>query len=105
MDFPQGADSKFRFILVAAKRARQLQSGAKPLIQVPSKKVTKIGEVEIGGLPEAVGFSPDGKYLYAGNFIDGDMSILKVDGTKLTDTGKRMKIDGHPVAMRVSPPK
>ncbi len=81
------------------------KNGSLAVLKINGKKVTKIGEVEIGGLPEAVGFSPDGKYLYAGNFIDGDMSILKVDGTKLTDTGKRMKIDGHPVAMRVSPPK
>ncbi len=81
------------------------KNGSLAVLKISGKKVTKIGEVEIGGLPEAVGFSPDGKYLYAGNFIDGDMSILKVDGTKLTDTGKRMKIDGHPVAMRVSPPK
>ena len=53
MNLPQGIESKFRFILVAAKRARQLQAGAKPLIQTPSKKVTKIAmqEVEAGLVP------------------------------------------------------
>jgi DNA-binding beta-propeller fold protein YncE len=81
------------------------KNGSLAVLKVSGKKVTKVGEIEVGGLPEAVGFSLDGKYLYVGNFIDGDMSILKVDGTKLTDTGKRMKIDGHPAAMRVSPPK
>ncbi len=75
------------------------------VLKVSGKKVTKVGEVEVGGLPKGIGFSPDGKYLYVGNFMDGDMSVLKVDGTKLTDTGKRMKIDGHPASMRVSPPK
>jgi DNA-directed RNA polymerase subunit omega len=48
MELPQGMDSKFRFILVAAKRARQLQSGAKPMIQTPSKKVTKVAQQEVG---------------------------------------------------------
>jgi DNA-binding beta-propeller fold protein YncE len=81
------------------------KNGSLAVLKVSGKKVTKIGEVEVGGLPEPAGFSPDGKYLYVGNFIDGDMSIFKVDGTKLTDTGKRMKLDGHPAAMRVSPPK
>jgi len=81
------------------------KNGSLAVLKVSGRKVTKVGEVEVGGLPEAVSFSPDGKYLYVGNFIDGDMSILKVDGTKLTDTGKRMKIDGHPASMRVSPPK
>ncbi|PYV28379.1 MAG: DNA-directed RNA polymerase subunit omega [Acidobacteria bacterium] len=47
MDLPQGVDSKFRFILVAAKRARQLQSGAKPLMQVASKKPTKVAQAEV----------------------------------------------------------
>jgi DNA-directed RNA polymerase subunit omega len=47
MDLPQGIDSKFRLILVAAKRARQLQSGAKPLIQAPTKKATKVAQLEL----------------------------------------------------------
>lgn len=48
MELPQNMDSKFRFILVAAKRARQLQAGAKPLIQTASKKVTRIAQQEVG---------------------------------------------------------
>ena len=48
MDVPQDIDSKFRFILVAARRARQLQAGAKPLVQAPTKKVTKVAQLELG---------------------------------------------------------
>ena len=48
MDVPQGVDSKFRLILVAAKRARQLQSGARPLVQAPSRKATKVAQLELG---------------------------------------------------------
>lgn len=53
MDFPQNIDSKFRFILVAAKRARQLQAGAKPLLQSQSKKLTRVAmqEVAAGVVP------------------------------------------------------
>jgi DNA-directed RNA polymerase subunit omega len=53
MELPQNIDSKFRFILIAAKRARQLQAGARPLIQTQSKKVTRIAqqEVEAGLVP------------------------------------------------------
>ena len=47
MDLPTGLDSKFRYILVAAKRARQLQAGAKPLMQTQWKKATKIAESEV----------------------------------------------------------
>ena len=47
MEFARRIESKFRFILVAAKRARQLQAGAKPLVQTPFKKVTKIAQMEV----------------------------------------------------------
>ena len=47
MDLPQNMDSKFRFILVAAKRARQLQAGAKPLVQTQSRKVTRVAQQEL----------------------------------------------------------
>lgn len=53
MTLPQSIDSKFRFILVAAKRARQLQAGARPLVQTQSKKPTRVAqqEVEAGLVP------------------------------------------------------
>ena len=54
-------------------------------------------------VPEGVGFSPDGNYVYVGNFIDQDLSILKVDGDKLTDTGQRFKLPGHPASLRAGP--
>lgn len=47
MDLPPEIDSKFRLILISAKRARQLQAGAKALIQAPSKKVTRIAQLEV----------------------------------------------------------
>jgi DNA-directed RNA polymerase subunit omega len=47
MEISQLFDSKFRFILVAAKRARQLHAGARPLVQTPYKKSTKIAVAEL----------------------------------------------------------
>jgi len=49
---------------------------------------------------EGVVFSRDGKYIYVGNFLDRDVSILKVDGTKVVNTGKTLKLPGQPAAMR-----
>ena len=40
-------DSKYRFILLAARRARQLQGGAKPLIHTSSRKPTRIAQEEL----------------------------------------------------------
>ncbi|MGD0008630.1 MAG: DNA-directed RNA polymerase subunit omega [Terriglobia bacterium] len=47
MELPQKIDSKFRFILVAAKRARQLQAGVRPLIQSTSKRLTRVAQQEV----------------------------------------------------------
>lgn len=76
------------------------KNGRVVVLQIDGKRVTKVGDVEVGGVPEGVVFSPDGKYLYIGNYTDRDVSILKVEGTKVTDTGKRLKLPGQPASMR-----
>jgi DNA-binding beta-propeller fold protein YncE len=76
------------------------RNGSVVVLKIDGKKVKKVGEVEVRGLPEGAVFSPDGKYLYVGNFLDSDVSILRVDGTKVTDTGKRLQLPGHPASMR-----
>jgi DNA-directed RNA polymerase subunit omega len=42
-------DSKFRLILVAAKRARQIQGGSKPLVLTQARKSTRIAQDELRG--------------------------------------------------------
>jgi DNA-binding beta-propeller fold protein YncE len=77
------------------------KNGSLSILKIDGNKVTKTDDIEVGGLPEAVIFTPDGKYILAGNFIDQDFSILKVDGGKVTDTGKRFKVPGHPASARM----
>jgi DNA-directed RNA polymerase subunit omega len=47
MQLTSGFDSNYRFILVAARRARQLQSGAPTLIDTSSRKPCRIAQDEI----------------------------------------------------------
>ena len=77
-------------------------NGSLSILTIDGRKVTKTQDIEVGGLPEAVVFTPDGKYLLAGNFMTEDFSILKVAGTHVTDTGKRFKVPGHPASARMS---
>ena len=49
---PKNVDSKFRFITVAAQRAKQIQNGAKPRVEARSRKPTRIAMQEV--LAEAV---------------------------------------------------
>ncbi len=47
MDLYSGFDSNYRYILVAARRARQLQSGASPLVVTDSTKPCRIAAQEL----------------------------------------------------------
>ena len=47
MRLMEGFDSNYRYILVAARRARQLQSGAPPVILTHSRKPCRIAQDEI----------------------------------------------------------
>jgi DNA-binding beta-propeller fold protein YncE len=78
-------------------------AGAVTALRIDGKKVTKIGEINVGVFPEGAAFSPDGQYLYVGNFMDGDLWVLRVEGGKLTDTSQRIKLQGHPASLRSGP--
>jgi len=47
MNLMDGFDSNYRYILVAARRARQLQGGAPPVIETSSRKPCRIAQDEI----------------------------------------------------------
>jgi DNA-binding beta-propeller fold protein YncE len=78
------------------------KTGNLTVLRIAGQKVTAIKTLDVGRVPEAVAFSPDGKYIYVGNFTDEDFSILKVNGTNVVDTGKRFKVGGHPASARMS---
>ena len=60
--------STYRFIIVAAKRARQLQGGARPVLPTSSKKPTIIAMEEVRrGLV---------KYELTGPLVDGHVPML-----------------------------
>jgi len=44
---PESIGSKYRFIIVAAERAKQLQSRAKPKVKIKSNKPAKIAMKEV----------------------------------------------------------
>jgi DNA-binding beta-propeller fold protein YncE len=77
--------------------------GSAVALKIDGKQVTRVSEIELGGLPEGVAFSPDGSYAYVGNFLDSDISILKINGAQVTDTGKKIKLPGHPASLRGAP--
>jgi DNA-binding beta-propeller fold protein YncE len=73
------------------------------ILRIEGKTVTALKSIKVGAFSEPLEFSPDGRYIYAGNYADGDFSILKVVGNNVVDTGKRFKAGGHPAAARMGP--
>jgi DNA-directed RNA polymerase subunit omega len=47
MDIKQGFDSNYRYVLVAARRARQLQNGSQPLLTTRSAKACRVAQDEL----------------------------------------------------------
>ena len=46
-ELPQGVDSRFRYVLLVAKRAEQLIQGAQPKMKARHSKATRIAMEEI----------------------------------------------------------
>jgi len=47
LKFPKEIDSKFRFVIIAAKRAKQLINGAKPKVKSNSRNLIRVAQEEI----------------------------------------------------------
>ena len=73
------------------------------LLKIEGKRVHNVGRLAVGDLAEGVAFSPDGRFLFVGNFVDGNMDILKLDGDILTMVAS-FALPGHPASMRGSTP-
>jgi len=44
---PDNIDSKYRFVILSALRARQIQGGSQPMLKEPRHKATQIAQKEI----------------------------------------------------------
>jgi DNA-binding beta-propeller fold protein YncE len=79
------------------------EGGAVGMLRIDGKKVTNIGAVRVGKLPEGAAWSPDGGTVYVGNFIDKTLSVLSDTGGRLIDTGRTYDLPGQPASLRSGP--
>jgi len=70
--------------------------------RVEQKKLTKLAEAPIGHWSQGVAFTPDNQYVLVQNMVEKDIMIFKLDGSKLEDTGQRLKMKGGPAAIRTA---
>ncbi len=76
------------------------RNGSVAILKIDGKKVTRTGDVAVGAIPEGAVFSPDGRWLYVGNYADRNISVLRVDGDTVVNTGTLIALPGSPASMR-----
>ena len=69
-NLPEGVDSKFRMVVLLARRAEQLMRGARPKTESGSSKPTRMAAQEFSENLIRWDFGPEGGYLPS----DGDES-------------------------------
>ena len=47
ISIPDNIDSKYRFVILSALRARQIQGGSPPVLKEPRHKATQVAQKEI----------------------------------------------------------
>ena len=59
-------------------------------------------EAPIGHWSQGAAFTPDSKTILVGNMVEKDYWVFRWDGSKLMDTGQRVKVNGGPAAIRTA---
>ena len=80
--------------------------GTVSIFTITGNKLTAAGKIDFGDLkssPSAVAFTPDGKTALVTRDGDHRISVLSVDGSKVTDTKRVMTGGFRPYAVEVSP--
>ena len=74
------------------------------VFEIDDSGVRHVAELLAGGVPEALAFSPDGRWLLVANLLDADVSVFEVQNGRIVDTGRRLALPGHPGSMRATTP-
>jgi DNA-binding beta-propeller fold protein YncE len=75
--------------------------GSVALLRIAEGAVTLAARTDVGAFPEGVAFSPDGNWVYVGNFASRTISVLHLENGKLVDTHADIALPGPPAALRV----
>ncbi|MFC2168479.1 DNA-directed RNA polymerase subunit omega [Acidobacteriota bacterium] len=94
-------DSKFRFVIVAAKRAKQLLKGSKPKIKSKSKNLIRIAQEEV--LQGLVEYDLVDSLAEDLQVSDGDMFIGEELGINVED--EKIEVSEEKAAVKVKKEK
>ena len=55
----------------------------------------------VGAFAQGIAFSPDGDWVYVGNFASRSISVLHLENGRLVDTHADIVLPGPPAALRI----
>ncbi|GEP09540.1 YncE family protein [Methylobacterium gnaphalii] len=58
------------------------------------------GAAEAGAVPQGVAFSPSGRFVYVGNYVDRTLQVFRVESDALVATGIKLQLPGQPASLR-----
>ena len=76
-------------------------NGGVQMLSLTAQGVSVVGTSEVGPLPEGAGMSPDGRFIYVGNYGDSTLSILAVGADGVIAGRRDMPLPGPPASLRV----
>ncbi len=76
-------------------------NGGVEMLSLTAQGVSVVGTSEVGPLPESVGMSPDGQFIYVGNYGNSTLSILAVGANGVVAGRHDMPLPGLPASLRV----
>jgi DNA-binding beta-propeller fold protein YncE len=77
------------------------RTGSVALLRILDDKVTLAGRTDVGAFSQGVAFSPDGDWVYLGNFASLSISVLHPENAKLVDTHADIALPGPPASLRI----
>ncbi len=76
--------------------------GKATLLSVVQGEVRVVNSIDVGAFPEGVGFAPDGRHIYVGNYHSNSITVLKIDNSgQMVDTRQTILLPGPPASLRV----
>ena len=87
-------------ILLAADHWAHSEKGSIRVFEIDGLELTLVQSIEMGGIPEGVAFSPDGRFMYVSSIIGKEVAVYAVRGTRVRDTGVRVSLPGYSGSMR-----
>lgn len=70
------------------------------VLRIDDGRLVRVAQADVGTWGQGVVFSADGTRLFMQNMVEREIQVLAFDGTRLTDTGTRIAVQGGPSAIR-----